>query len=67
MLLKLVQSGKLQPSQLITHRKQTCRSFHTNIQLTKDADFKLNEMEKAYETFGAAAQHGALKVVIDVD
>lgn len=33
----------------------------------KDADFKLNEMEKAYETFGAAAQHGALKVVIDVD
>ncbi|CAI0655724.1 unnamed protein product, partial [Colletotrichum noveboracense] len=49
MLLKLVQSGKLQPSQLITHH------------------FKLNEMEKAYETFGAAAQHGALKVVIDVD
>ncbi|KAJ4241605.1 hypothetical protein NW757_012181 [Fusarium falciforme] len=49
MLLKLVQSGKLQPSQLITHR------------------FKLSEMEKAYETFGEAAKHGALKVLIDVD
>ncbi|TDZ40764.1 alcohol dehydrogenase [Colletotrichum trifolii] len=49
MLLKLVQSGKLQPSQLITHH------------------FKLDEMEKAYETFGAASKHGALKVVIDVD
>ncbi|KAF6834444.1 alcohol dehydrogenase [Colletotrichum plurivorum] len=49
MLLKLVQSGKLQPSQLITHR------------------FKLSEMEKAYETFGEASKHGALKVVIDVD
>ncbi|KNB18819.1 alcohol dehydrogenase [Fusarium oxysporum f. sp. lycopersici 4287] len=26
-----------------------------------------SDMEKAYETFGKAAQHGALKVVIDVD
>lgn len=49
MLLKLVQSGKIQPSQLITHR------------------FKLSDMEKAYETFGEASKHGALKVVIDVD
>ncbi|TEA21566.1 alcohol dehydrogenase [Colletotrichum sidae] len=49
MLLKLVQSGNLQPSQLITHH------------------FKLDDMEKAYETFGAASKHGALKVVIDVD
>ncbi|KAH6874198.1 chaperonin 10-like protein [Thelonectria olida] len=49
MLLKLVNSGKLQPSQLITHR------------------FKFSEMEKAYETFGKAAEHGALKVVIDLD
>ncbi|KAG8166030.1 hypothetical protein KVR01_004582 [Diaporthe batatas] len=49
MLLKLVQAGKLQPAQLITHH------------------FKLSEMEKAYETFGDAAKHGALKVVIDVD
>ncbi|KAG5665016.1 hypothetical protein KAF25_008750 [Fusarium avenaceum] len=49
MLLKLVQSGKLQPAQLITHR------------------FKLSEIEKAYETFGEASKHGALKVIIDVD
>ncbi|KAI3559168.1 alcohol dehydrogenase [Colletotrichum abscissum] len=49
MLLKLVQSGKLQPSQLITHH------------------FKLGDMEKAYDTFGEASKHGALKVVIDVD
>ncbi|KAM0541535.1 hypothetical protein ACHAPJ_013204 [Fusarium lateritium] len=49
MLLKLVQSGKLQPSQLITHH------------------FKLSEMDKAYQTFGEASKHGALKVLIDVD
>ncbi|CAM1503505.1 Fc.00g010960.m01.CDS01 [Cosmosporella sp. VM-42] len=49
MLLKLVEAGKLQPSQLITHR------------------FKLEEMEKAYDTFSKASEHGALKVVIDVD
>ncbi|KAK2668058.1 Polyketide synthase, enoylreductase domain [Fusarium oxysporum f. sp. vasinfectum] len=49
MLVKLVGSGKLKPSLLITHH------------------FKFSDMEKAYETFGKAAQHGALKVVIDVD
>ncbi|KAM5528551.1 alcohol dehydrogenase [Fusarium oxysporum f. sp. phaseoli] len=49
MLLKLVGSGKLKPSLLITHH------------------YKFSDMEKAYETFGKAAQHGALKVVIDVD
>lgn len=49
MLMKLVDSGKLQPSQLITHH------------------FKFSEMEKAYQTFGKAAEHGALKVVIDLD
>ncbi|KAF7557840.1 hypothetical protein G7Z17_g356 [Cylindrodendrum hubeiense] len=49
MLLKMVEAGKLQPSQLITHH------------------FKFSEMEKAYETFGKASEHGALKVVIDVD
>ncbi|KPM41162.1 hypothetical protein AK830_g5426 [Neonectria ditissima] len=49
MLLKLVGSGKLQPSQLITHH------------------FKFSDMEKAYKTFGEASQHGALKVVIDLD
>ncbi|KAF5008478.1 hypothetical protein FDECE_5237 [Fusarium decemcellulare] len=49
MLLKLVKSGKLDPSQLITHR------------------FKLSEVEKAYETFGQASKHNALKVIIDID
>jgi alcohol dehydrogenase len=29
--------------------------------------FKFSEMEKAYDTFGAAADHGALKVLIEMD
>ncbi|EON99669.1 putative alcohol dehydrogenase domain protein [Phaeoacremonium minimum UCRPA7] len=49
MLMKLVQSGKLDPTKLITHK------------------FKFSEMEKAYETFGAAAQHDALKVVVEME
>ncbi|KAF4443184.1 alcohol dehydrogenase [Fusarium austroafricanum] len=49
MLLKLVQSGKLHPSQMITN------------------NFKLSEIEKAYETFGEAPKHGALKVIIEAD
>lgn len=46
MLLKVVQSGKLQPSQLVTHR------------------FALDEVMKAYDTFGNAAKEAALKVVL---
>jgi alcohol dehydrogenase len=46
MLLKVVRSGKLQPSQLVTHR------------------FALNDVMKAYDTFGNAAKEGALKVVL---
>jgi alcohol dehydrogenase len=46
MLLKVVRSGKLQPSKLVTHR------------------FALNEIMKAYDTFGNAAKEGALKVVL---
>jgi len=46
MLLKVVRSGKLQPSQLVTHR------------------FALNDIMKAYDTFGNAAKEGALKVVL---
>ncbi|KAK7429135.1 hypothetical protein QQZ08_004350 [Neonectria magnoliae] len=30
-------------------------------------NFKFSEMEKAYQTFGEASKHGALKVLIDVD
>ncbi len=48
MLLKVVQSKKLNPSLLITHH------------------FKLAEILKAYETFGHAANTGALKVIIDM-
>jgi alcohol dehydrogenase len=46
MLLKVVQSGKLQPSKLVTHR------------------FAMNDIMKAYDTFGNAAKEGALKVVL---
>lgn len=46
MLLKIVQSGKLQLRQLITHH------------------FALNEIMKAYDTFGNAANEKALKVIL---
>jgi alcohol dehydrogenase len=46
MLMKIVQSGKLQPQKLITHH------------------FALNEIMKAYDTFGNAANEKALKVII---
>jgi len=46
MLLKVVRSGKLQPSKLVTHR------------------FALNDIMRAYDTFGDAAKEGALKVVL---
>jgi alcohol dehydrogenase len=46
MLLKVVRSGKLQPSRLVTHR------------------FALDEVMKAYDTFGNAAKEGALKVIL---
>jgi len=46
MLLKTVQSGKLQPRKLITHH------------------FALDEIMKAYDTFGNAAKEKALKVII---
>jgi hypothetical protein len=41
MLLKIVRSGKLQPSKLVTHR------------------FAMNDIMKAYDTFGNAAKEGA--------
>jgi alcohol dehydrogenase len=46
MLLKVVQSGKLQPGKLVTHR------------------FALDDVMKAYDTFGNAAKEGALKVIL---
>jgi len=47
MLIKTVQSGKLQPSKLVTHR------------------FAQADILKAYETFGNAARHSALKVTLE--
>jgi alcohol dehydrogenase len=46
MLLKIVQSGRLEPRRLITHH------------------FALNEIMKAYDTFGNAANEKALKVIL---
>jgi alcohol dehydrogenase len=46
MLLKVVRSGKLQPSKLVSHR------------------FAMNDIMKAYDTFGNAAKEGALKVIL---
>jgi alcohol dehydrogenase len=46
MLIKALQSGHLQPAQLVTHR------------------FALDEILRAYDTFGNAAKHGALKVAL---
>lgn len=48
MLLKTVQSRKIDPKKLITHR------------------FKLDKILDAYESFGAAATTGALKVIIEM-
>lgn len=46
MLIKAVESGKLQPGRLVTHR------------------FAFDDILKAYEIFGNAAKHSALKVVL---
>jgi len=48
MLLKTVQSGRIEPKKLISHR------------------FKFDKILDAYETFGAAARTGALKVLIEM-
>jgi alcohol dehydrogenase len=46
LLMKAVQSGRLQPGKLVTHR------------------FVIGDILKAYDTFGNAAKHGALKVAL---
>jgi len=46
MLLKMVQSGNLQPQKLVTHR------------------FAMKDAMQAYDTFGNAADDGALKVLL---
>jgi alcohol dehydrogenase len=46
MLIHALQSGKLEPGKLVTHR------------------FALDDILQAYDTFGNAAKHGALKVAL---
>ena len=46
MLLQAVESGKLEPGKLVTHR------------------FAFDDILRAYDTFGNAAKHSALKVVL---
>lgn len=46
MLMKTVQSKKIDPTRLITHH------------------YKLDQILDAYDTFGRAAETGALKVII---
>jgi alcohol dehydrogenase len=45
-LMKMVETGRLQPKKLVTHQ------------------FQLDEVMKAYDTFGNAAREGALKVIL---
>ena len=45
-LMKMVETGRLQPKKLVTHH------------------FQLDDVMKAYDTFGNAAREGALKVVL---
>ena len=68
MLLKLALSGKLDPSKLITHSE--LRTPFNPKGRWKRADFArvefaFKDMDAAYSTFGAAAEHEALKVLIE--
>jgi len=68
MLLKLALSGKLDPSKLITHSE--LRTAFNPLGRWARADFArvefaFKDMEAAYKTFGAAAEHEALKVLIE--
>jgi alcohol dehydrogenase len=65
MLLKLALEGKLDTGKLITHSTSPME-YRFNYRVTDDSqEFSFEEMEDAYGTFGAAAKHSALKVLID--
>jgi alcohol dehydrogenase len=68
MLLKLALSGKLDPSKLITH-SELRTEFNPLGRWTRSnfarVEFAFKDMENAYKTFGAAAEHEALKVLIE--
>ncbi|EEH22105.2 hypothetical protein PABG_04316 [Paracoccidioides brasiliensis Pb03] len=59
MLLKLFKAGKLDLSKLSTHLELI------DI-LVSRTEFSFGECEKAYNVFGAAAQHNAMKVLINM-
>jgi len=46
LLIKAIETGKLHPGKMVTHR------------------FAFDDILEAYETFGDAARHSALKVVL---
>lgn len=69
-LLRLVESGMLDVSSLVTHRMFLslfffflCSPISAPVNLA--LDFPCDQAPRAYETFQAAAQHQALKVAID--
>jgi alcohol dehydrogenase len=68
MLLKLALSGKLDPSKLITHSELRTDlktpGLWAQANLAR-VEFAFKDMENAYKTFGAAAEHAALKVLIE--
>lgn len=68
MLLKLALSGKLDPSKLITH-SELRTEFNPDGKWARAnfacVEFAFKDMEAAYKTFGAAAEHEALKVLIE--
>ena len=73
LLLELLQAGKLDTSAMITHGELALHPPPApgilNRRLTSDlfADFKFSDIEKAYDTFGRAAETKALKLNIEFD
>lgn len=73
MLLGLVKSGKLDPTKLVTHSMAFLPPLSSVTVLWAatdricDTEFKFEEIEKAYQTFGNAAKHDCLKVLIEMD
>lgn len=67
MLLKMVNSGKIDASSLITHSKSTTsQDFAKFVLLMQPVEMAFKDMEQAYETFGAAAKHKALKILVSM-
>lgn len=65
-LMKMYQAGTLDLDQLITHgEKNTHHEQNLEASLMVRTEFNLQkDGEQAYSTFGAAAQHKALKMIM---